>query len=193
MPVLPAEPCVFPETLFDDAETADAAGRWWVLQTRPRMEKSVARKLLKGNVPYFLPVHTRRWRTQGRLVSAHLPLFTGYLFLYGESEARLAALQTNLVAMCLHVEDQAELQSDLTRVYRLMTSGGALTPEDRLQVGDWVEIASGPMAGLEGKIIRQGNRVRFCVEVKMLQQGVSVDIERSMLRPIQRSLAVQAC
>ena len=77
-----------------------ADSRWWVLQTRPRMEKCVARKLLLANVSFFLPLHTRRWRTQGRWVTSHLPLFTGYLFLRGESEARLAAMQTNVVAMC---------------------------------------------------------------------------------------------
>jgi transcription antitermination factor NusG len=194
MPVLPLEPFLFPESLFEAIGTSEPdAGRWWVLQTRPRMEKCVARKLLRANVPFFLPLYTRRWRTQGRWVCSHMPLFTGYLFLHGQSEARLAALQTNLIALCLHVEDQPQLQSDLERVYRLITSGTALTPEDRLRVGDWVQIASGPLEGMEGKIIRQGNKLRFCVEVNLLQCGVSVDIERSMLRAITRTPQLQTC
>jgi len=184
MPVLPLEPFVFPDDLFQAAFPGeDHSARWWVLQTRPRLEKSLARRLLRKQASFFLPLHTHRWRTQGRWVCSHNPLFTGYLFLHGDSEARLLAMQTNLVALCLPVVDQEQLWTDLARVHRLITSGAPLTPEDRLQVGDPVEITSGPLAGMEGKILRHGSKLRFCVEVQLLQRGVSVDIDRSMLRP----------
>jgi transcription antitermination factor NusG len=186
MPLLPLEPYAYPENLFQAPHLADddAPARWWVLQTRPRMEKSLARRLLRSRISFFLPLYSRRWQTQGRWLNSHVPLFTGYLFLKGSSEARLAALQTNLVAMCLHVVDQEQLFADLSRVHDLMASGVPLAPEDRLRVGDWVEISSGPLTGLQGRILRRGSKLRFCVEVQMLQRGVSVDIERWMLRPL---------
>jgi transcription antitermination factor NusG len=184
MPVLPLEPFVFPEDLFQCTPgIEEASARWWVLQTRPRLEKSLARRLLSKHASFFLPLHAHRWRTQGRWLCSHNPLFPGYLFLHGDSEARLLAMQTNLVALCLPVVDQEQLWDDLSRVHRLITSGAPLTPEDRLQVGDPVEIIGGPLAGLEGKILRHGSKLRFCVEVQLLQRGVSVDIDRSMLRP----------
>ncbi len=184
MPVLPLEPFLFPDDLFQTAPAGeDGLSRWWVLQTRPRLEKSLARRLLGKNTAFFLPLHAHRWRTQGRWVCSHNPLFPGYVFLHGDSEARLLAMQTNLVALCLPVVDQEQLWNDLTRVYRLISSGAPLTPEDRLQIGDPVEITSGPLAGMEGKILRQGSKLRFCVEVQLLQRGVSVDIDRAMLRP----------
>src|SRR5207253_7792304 len=99
MPVLPLEPFVFPEDLLQATAPDPAASqRWWVLQTKPRLEKSLARRLLRQQVSFFLPLYARRWRTQGRWVCSHNPLFTGYLFLHGDSEARLAAFQTNLLA-----------------------------------------------------------------------------------------------
>jgi transcriptional antiterminator RfaH len=185
MPVLLPEPFVFPEGLFQSPLTEDsqaASVRWWVLYTRPRGEKSLARRLLRHHLSFFLPLYNHRWKTQGRWLNSYLPLFPGYLFLHGDSESRLTALQTNLVAMCLPVPDQKQLWTDLLRVHDLMTTGAPLTPVDRLQVGDLVEIISGPLAGLEGKILR-GRKLRFCVEVQMLQRGVSVDIESWMLRP----------
>jgi len=185
MPVLPLEPFVFPEHLFNDfGEEASAPARWWVLQTRPRLEKSLSRRLLHSRVSFFLPLYEKRWRAQGRWVCSHNPLFSGYLFLYGDSDSRLAALQTNLVMLCLPVVDQRELWSDLRRVHQMIVSGAPLMPEDRLQVGDPVEIASGPLVGMEGKILRRGSKLRFFVEVNLLQRGVSVDIDSSMLRPI---------
>jgi hypothetical protein len=186
MPLSPLEPFLFPETLFEDSSnTGTYPARWWVLHTRPRTEKLLARKLLRRNLPFFLPLFTRQWRTQGRSLRSHLPLFSSYLFLHGDAETRLAALQTNLVSTCLHVEEQEQLQTELTSVYQMIMSGEPLSPEDRLGVGDWVEVITGPLAGMEGRILRSNNKLRFCIEIKLLQRGVSVDIDRSMLRPVE--------
>src|SRR5439155_13945354 len=113
-----------------------------------------------------------------------LPLFPGYLFLHGDGQARVAALETKLVARVLTVQDQLQLHADLTRVYHLMTAGLPLTPEERLDAGALVEIISGPLAGLEGKILRRGKRFKFLVEVQFLQRGVSAEVENWMVRPL---------
>jgi transcription antitermination factor NusG len=94
-------------------------------------------------------------------------------------------LTTNQVAHCIRVEDQAQLHQDLARVHRLMASGEPLTPEERIQPGDWVEITSGPLEGLQGKIIRRGKHLRFFVEVHFLQRGASVEIDAAMIRPTE--------
>jgi transcription antitermination factor NusG len=184
MPLLPPEPFVSPPTLFDSgAPAAGSPHRWWVLHTKPRAEKSLARRCLRRGLAYFLPQHRKQWRRKGRLFSSHLPLFPGYLFLYGDADTRLAALETNLVARCLPVEDQAQLYADLTRVHRLIVAEAPLTPEERLEPGDVVDIVSGPLAGLQGKVLRKGKQLKLLVEVQFLQRGVSAEIESWMLQP----------
>jgi transcriptional antiterminator RfaH len=184
MPLLPLEPFVYPEELLTaHAEGLDSVGRWLVLHTRPRTEKALARRLLNRGVSYFLPLYERKWRSRGRMLSSHLPLFPGYVFLHGDEEARLHALETNLVARWLPVPDQARLHQDLARVYRLIVAEAALTPEDRLLPGTPVEIIQGPLAGLEGTVIRRGKQLTVFVEVQFLQRGVSVEIESWMLQP----------
>ena len=126
------------------------------------------------------------------MLSSHLPLFPGYLFLRGDSQARLQALETNLVANCLTVSDQVRLTADLKNILTLMASGSPLSPEERLQPGAQVEIVSGPLAGVEGKIIRRGKRLTFIVEVQFLQQGVSVEIESWMFRPLEAPRSAEA-
>jgi transcriptional antiterminator RfaH len=116
-----------------------------------------------------------------------MPLFPGYLFLRGDAEARLHALETNQVVSTLPVADPARLQADLARVYRMMQAGMLLTPEEQLQPGAAVEIVAGPLAGLEGKILRRGKELRFFVEVRLLQRGVSVEIEGWMIRLLNAS------
>jgi transcription antitermination factor NusG len=186
MPLLPPEAFVWPDDLLArPTPPVDTAARWWALHTRPRAEKTLARHFLGRELSFFLPLAKKRWRNRGRLFTSTSPLFPGYIFLWGDEEARVAALTTNQVAHCIRVEDQAQLHQDLARVHRLMVSGAPLTPEERIQPGDWVEITSGPLEGLQGKIIRRGKHLRFFVEVHFLQRGASVEIDASMIRPTE--------
>jgi transcription antitermination factor NusG len=182
MPLLALEPFIHPEHLLEQ-QPDEAAGRWWVLHTRPRAEKTLARRFHDRGVPYFLPLYHRQWRSAGRQFRSYLPLFPGYVFLHGDEFTRLAALETNLVAQVLPVEDQRQLHADLRRVLHLLTSGAAVTPEERLGPGDSVEIIKGPFSGLEGKVLRRGKQLHFVVEVQFLRQAVSVELESWMIQP----------
>lgn len=183
MPLLPMETYLAPDDLFSQPAALEAdSSEWWVLHTRPRAEKSLARHFVARNLSFFLPLYQHQWRNRGRLFRAHLPLFPGYIFLRGDADARRAALESNQVARTLPVTDTAQLRADLSRVYRMMQAGMLLAPEEQLQPGAAVEIVAGPLTGLEGKIIQRGKQMRFFVEVTLLQQGVSVEIEGWMIR-----------
>jgi transcriptional antiterminator RfaH len=183
MPLLALEPFVYPDDLLQKPAANGDDACWWVLHTRPRAEKAMARKLLDRSRSFFLPLYQREWRHRGRLLRSHLSLFPSYLFLHGDREARLAALETNLVVNVLPVEDQAQLHADLARVYHLITTGAVLSPEDRVQPGTRVRITNGALAGLEGKVIRRGKHLKLFVEVQFLQRAVSAEIESWMIEP----------
>jgi transcriptional antiterminator RfaH len=185
MPLLPLEPFVYPEGLLgESAPTPDGEAKWWVVHARPRAEKALARKLLSEQVSFFLPLYRKDWRAGGRARTSYAPLFPGYLFLHGEDRARLAALETNQVAGLLPVPDGEGLRAELRRVYQVMQSEQALSPEERLRPGTPVRIVSGALRGLEGKVLRRGGKLRFVVEVTLLQRGVSVEVESWMIQPL---------
>lgn len=186
MPLLPPEPFVFPETLFTAPQAPAVGDRevWWVLHTRPRAEKALARQLLSSATPFFLPLYKKQWLSGGRKHSSHPPLFPGYVFLHGDDQARSRALETNLVAHCLPVFEQGRLHVDLTGIHQLMTCDLPLTPESQLIAGTRVEVVDGPFMGLVGKVVRRGAQHRFVIEVQMINQGVSVDMDRWMFRPL---------
>ena len=186
MPLLPLEPYLYPENLLDaSSEDVGEQGPWWVLHTRPRTEKALSRRLLRAEVPFFLPLYEKRLACRGRRLRSFLPLFPGYVFLRGGEEARIRALETNMVARVIPVVDQADLQQDLERVYQVMVSGAPLTPENKLLPGRWVRITAGPLAGLEGKVLRRGSNWKILIEVRMLQQGVSVELDEWAIEPIE--------
>ncbi len=178
MPVLPAEPDVFPQSLFEDLTAGANGGReWWVLHTKPRQEKSVARHLHEREVPFYLPLIKKRWRSRHRPMTSYVPLFASYLFLYGSRDERLVALTSNRIVRTLDVVDQARLFADLHQVQRLIASGAPITPEDKLVPGATVQIKSGPLAGLRGVILRTATGRRFVVQVDFIQRGASVMLD----------------
>jgi transcription antitermination factor NusG len=192
MPILAPEPYIYPDNIIDSEleDAVDLIGdeeeRWWALHVRPRSEKSLSRHLLRNHISFFLPLYERRRRIQRRQVCSSLPLFPGYLFLRGGDSARRIANETNLVVGSLFVEDQKKFLKDLSFILKLMRSGSALSPTERLQPGMSAEIISGPLAGIRGKVLRKkGTRVlKFVIEVELLQQGTSVEVESSMVQPL---------
>lgn len=182
MPILPAEPDVHPENLFDDF-TVDGSS-WWVAHAKPRQEKSLARHLIAANVPFYLPTIGRRGRIRGRIVTSQIPLFTGYLFLYATGEQRVTALTSNRIARTLEVSDGDKLLADLRQVRTLIESGLPISPEGEIGPGVPVEVTSGPLSGLTGTVIRSAGGQRFVVRVDFIQQGASVTLDDFALRPL---------
>jgi len=186
MPVLPPEPDLFPEQLFESPGEFQHGERiWWVLHTKPRQEKSLARELYASHAPFYLPLIARRGRIRGRVVTSHIPLFGGYLFLLGHDGDRSAALRTNRIVNTLRVKDQEELWQDLAQVHRLIALGAPVTPEDRLAPGMEVEMRSGPLEGMRGKILRTASGRRFVVQVNFIQRGASVEVDDFVLAPVR--------
>ncbi|HWT83453.1 MAG TPA: UpxY family transcription antiterminator, partial [Candidatus Methylomirabilis sp.] len=109
MPILPAEPEMYPGTLWQEDRPRDDCHRcWWCLHTKPRREKMVARVLHKRQIPYYLPNVVHESRTPGgRKIRSTLPLFPGYMFLYGDDYQRSEAMQGNHLANILEVPNQA--------------------------------------------------------------------------------------
>ena len=180
MPILPAEPDLYPSDLWEN-EPPPRGGverRWWCLHTRPRQEKAVARELRALRVPFYLPQVVREDRTpQGRKTRSTLPLFTSYLFLLGDDQERRAALKGNRLVRVIETPDQAGLSYDLKQIHRVLASGLAVVPEPSAPVGARVRILSGPLTGIEGRVVRRGKRDQFVAVVHFLGSGATVDLE----------------
>ncbi|HEX4589680.1 MAG TPA: transcription termination/antitermination NusG family protein [Gemmataceae bacterium] len=183
MPILAAEPDRYPAHLFDGPPPADRT--WFVLHTKPRQEKSLARHLLSHGVGFYLPTVPRRTNSRGRTLTAHAPLFPGYLFLFADPEERVTALTSNRIVHSLPVHEQDGLWNDLRQVNRLLGAGLPVAAETLLAPGTPVEITTGPLAGLCGTVIRAGSARRFVVRVDFIHQGASVLLEDCALLPLR--------
>lgn len=185
MPRLQSEPYLLSdECLLGSEQDQFANHAWWVMHTKPRTEKALARRMHELQRHYFLPIQEKRTLSRSRMKSSYIPLFPSYLFVFGTPEDRLQAIKTNMVVQCITVTEQDQLRDDLHRVYRLMKTGEALTPEDKLEPGDEVEINHGALRGMTGTVIKRNNKLRLQIEVRLLQRGISMEIETWMITAI---------
>lgn len=184
MPILGVETPQNPPNLLSEIAISDASRRWWAVYTKPRQEKAFARSLVQWDMAFYLPLVPKSNRIRGKIVHSHIPLFGGYVFLFGNEAERVKSLTTNRIATVLHVEDQSQLTHDLHQIARLIACEAPLTVEKRIKAGDPVRIRSGPMEGMEGIVVSRRARTRLLVCVKMLQQGVSIEIDDFLLEPI---------
>ncbi|OHB80748.1 MAG: hypothetical protein A2W31_12115 [Planctomycetes bacterium RBG_16_64_10] len=184
MPILAAETSIYPANLLDDFSQVPSARRWWAVHTLSRQEKSLVRQLLGYEIPFYLPLVPKDNVIRGRRVRSQIPLFGGYVFVYGDDTERVKSLTTKRVSRILPVSNQAQLRHDLSQIQRLIATNAPLTVERRLRPGRAVRIKKGAMAGLEGIVLSRRADTRLLVAVHFLQQGVSVEIDDFLLEPI---------
>jgi transcriptional antiterminator RfaH len=184
MPILAAETAVFPQNLLSELCADRSTRRWWAVYTKARQEKAFARQLVQLGVPFYLPLVAKNNLIRGRKVQSFIPLFGGYVFVFGGEDERTKSLTTNRVSTILNVGDQRQLSKDLQQVARLIEADAPLTVEKRLSAGMPVRIKAGPLLGLEGIVLTRRGQTRLLVSVQMLQQGVSVEIDDFVLEPL---------
>lgn len=186
MPSLDLEACHFPADLFNDENGAsdDPDRSWWVMRTKSRQEKAVARDLVRQELPFFLPT-TRRVRLGKRgEVESFIPLFPGYVFGRLTETERFAVNRTGRLASFVRVEDQNRFWNELRNLFDLLDRCLEVHPVLQIKEGSVVTIRKGPLKGITGLVQRTAGRCRFVVRIDFLQTGASVHLDEADLELI---------
>ncbi|HJQ82348.1 MAG TPA: transcription termination/antitermination NusG family protein [Lacipirellulaceae bacterium] len=157
--------------------------RWWLIHSKPRNEKALARELRALDVAHYLPVTKCKALTRGRPRVTRAPQFPGYLFLWGTLEQRLSALKTNRIVATHQIDDQKGLSNQLWDLADLINKGVPLRIEDRLVAGQYVRVKSGLLRDKRGIVMRRAGKTRLFVLINEMLGGVSLDIEQHLLEP----------
>jgi transcription antitermination factor NusG len=164
----------------------NSGNHWWIGHTKSRMEKAFAWDLLRRHVPYFLPMNQRTMFSGGRKRRVLLPLFSSYVFIYGDDEARATALMTNRLCRLIRVVEQQALTCELEAIERGLESNLPIDPYPFAAVGRRCRVVGGPMAGTEGIVVeRNAKSSRLVLFVQMLGQGAAVEIDTDLLEPAE--------
>ena len=174
-----------PITWPEDKSITGFEGTWWVAHTKSRNEKALAWQLVRKEVQYFLPMTWKVSRKKGRTIRSLLPVFSGYLFFCGQEQDRLEVLKTNRVANLIPVNNQARLVKELMPIETVLRSGQTVMPHEYLRIGQRCRVIAGPLMGTEGLVVQTPKKTRLVLQVDMLGQAASVEIEMDMVEKIE--------
>lgn len=176
-------PLLFPDDLLE-AACPDPEFPWWVVRTRTRQEKAVAKGIQGRGIGYFLPLISRPRKYKGRMFVSIVPLFDGYLFVRTGAVGRLETLETGRVAQILQVTDQQLLHHQLQAIARACMKQVHLDLIDFAAPGKQVRIISGPFAGLTGTVQTRRGKSRLVLRVDAIGQAVAVEISPDQIQII---------
>jgi len=165
----------------EEKSICDFTGQWWVAHTKSRNEKALAQDLIRKDVSYFLPMSWKVRRRKQRKIRSLLPLFSGYLFFCGNENQRIEILRTNRVANIIEVKDQERLLEELSQIEQALQAGTPLAPHKYIKAGQHCRVIAGPLADLEGIVIRTQKAARLVLQIDMLGQAASLEVDLDMI------------
>jgi transcriptional antiterminator RfaH len=173
-----------PITWPEEKSISEFSGVWWVAHTKSRNEKALARDLVGKDINYFLPMSWKVRRRRGRTLRSLLPLFSGYLFFCGDEKKRIELLRTNRVANLIEVKDQQRLYDELLQIERALRAGAPLASHKYVKTGQYCRVIAGPLADLQGVVVKTKAVTRLVLKVDILGQATSVEIDSDMIEVV---------
>jgi len=155
---------------------------WFALGVTVRHEKVVSEILHNKGFETFLPLYKRRHQyARRRFREFELPLFPGYLFCQMTLTRRLPIMTTPGVIRIvgagrtpIPVDD-----NEITSLKKALDAGVAISPHHFWQPGQIGRIRTGPLAGVEGVVVKSKQSMRLILRITLLQRAVMLEIDSS--------------
>lgn len=167
-------------------EVGEVASQWYAVTVCPRHEKVVKLHLEMRGFTSFLPVYrsVRRWKD--RRQELDMVLFPGYVFVSLDISNRLRVLDAPRVLRFVTFQGHpapihdAELRSLASGVVH----GSKIEPHPFLHRGKRVRVVRGPLANVEGILIRRKERFRLVLSIELIMRSVMVDVDEADVEPL---------
>jgi transcription antitermination factor NusG len=159
---------------------------WYAVYTVARHEKVVARQMSGTGLDHFLPLYksVRRWKDRRK--ELELPLFPGYVFVRIAFQDRLRVQKlTGVLQIVSFSGKPAPLpENEIEALRSGLTRNAWLEPHPYLKVGRRVRVRSGPMAGVDGILVRKKDKFRLVLSVDLIQQSVALEVDGADVEPM---------
>lgn len=154
--------------------------QWFAIQTRYRYEQRIANDLSAKGLENYLPILSEVHEWKDRKRSVNVPAFGGYLFARFEPTLcnRVRVLETAGVIRLLGNLGQPEAvpEIEIESLRLSLNSGARCGRHPYLATGTLLRIQRGPLAGLEGRLLRTANALRLVVCVASVGQAIAVEV-----------------
>lgn len=159
---------------------------WYAVCTLSRHEKVVARQMNGSGLDHFLPLYRSARRWKDRRKELELPLFPGYIFVRIPFRDRLHVQKLTGVLQIVSFNGKpAPLpESEIETLRNGLARNAWLEPHPYLKVGRRVRVRSGPMAGVDGILVRRKDQCRIVLSVELIRQAVALEVDSADVEPL---------
>jgi transcription antitermination factor NusG len=153
--------------------------QWFAVYTTCRHEKRVALHLEHRQIEHFLPLYRTQhvWK-DGSQVMLDLPLFPGYVFVRVDWSNRVGVLAVpGVVSMIGTATRPAPLPDFEVEKLRKGLDPLRAEPHPLITLGQRVRLKSGPLAGIEGIVIRRRGGIGVVLTLSLLMQSIAIEVQ----------------
>jgi len=169
-------------------ELAQIRAQWYALYTRSRFEKKLLYELATRDIEVFLPMREIISRWKDRKKKIWVPLFPGYIFVnhVDTPENRHSVLNipgaVHFVGVCGRLDPVPDEQ--ILAIHKFLEASLSVDTYPYMPIGTKVEVIAGPLTGVRGILIEKRGKYRFVLQVDMIRQAISVEIDASDVKAI---------
>lgn len=165
-----------------DNDIIKVEGKCWTpVRVKPKQEKKLAEYCKAKNVEYYLPLLKKIHRYEKRTAEFFVPMFPGYVFccLNEDSYNQIVLSNTIVYRITLieHEEDDLITELNGIKAFERVASEKDVIIKPEIVEGRPVKVCHGPLAGTEGVVIRRKGKATITVNVEILGQSATVEID----------------
>ncbi|HVN92793.1 MAG TPA: transcription termination/antitermination NusG family protein [Terracidiphilus sp.] len=166
---------------------------WRVLHVVANHEKRVAQHLAARSLEHYLPLYSVKSKWTDRIVDLERPLFTGYVFVRFEREARLSVVSAPGVLRLLGSGvGETVSAEEIERIRIGLASGCILRPHPTVSVGEVVRVKSGVFEGVEGIVTEVRHQCKVVIALAATKQCFSLEVDLDDIEILRKTVAREA-
>ena len=152
---------------------------WFAIQTLSRHEKVVRSQLEMRTIETFLPTMRRLSQWTDRKKEIEVPLFAGYCFARFTFANQLPVLQSQGVVRVIGFGGRPEPIPDeeIESLRKLISGPSNYVCCPYLSEGMLVEVVSGPLQGVKGRLVREAKHCRLVLSITLIQRAVTIEVD----------------
>jgi transcription antitermination factor NusG len=161
------------------------SAQWYAIAVKHQHERRIEAALRFKKMETLVPLYRSQRRWSDRTKDIDLPLFSGYVLCRFDIRERKEVLNMPGVYRLVGFGGTPAAVDDreIADIQALADAGRGLRPWPYLRPGDRVRVERGPLRGIEGTLLREGESLRLIVTVDLLQRAVAVEMDPDMLAP----------
>jgi len=171
---------------IDQRSAVAVESTWHAVWTRSRHEPLVCADLRSHGVESFLPTYTEVSRWSDRTKRIAWPLFPGYCFARFDSQLLANVSRCHgVVSVLSNAGRPVPIPgSEIEALQRMVASGVPYESCPQLPPGSKVRVVSGPLAGVVGRLVRNGAHELLILAVELLNGGARVKVSAWDIEPL---------